>query len=662
MTPHSTPHTYHRFRSVTQQIILLLLIFVTSVAARSRGAIPLAPVAPPADVFTASNATLVWSEHLALDITLDFDQRRVRGTAQHRIINPSGAREFILDTRDLDIASVAVDGSPTGWRLGPASANGQALTIDIEPATRVVRINYQTRPSSSALRWFTASQTKGRVMPSLFTQGQPDHARSWIPVQDSPAVRMAWSATVRVPPGMLALMSARNPTASRDDGVYTFEVRQSVPAYLIVVSAGRFAFRSLDARTGIYAEPELLDDAVYEMQFLPRMFDAAERVLGPYPWDRYDLLFPPHFGGGMENTNLNFISPDHITGNRVGPVLPSGLIAHEIAHSWTGDMVTCATWSDLWLNEGSATYYEKRILEEMEGTERSEVGYYYDRRAYEDYLRNNPRLPSYITTLHRQFQGEERPGNAFNIVSYQKGELFLKMLEDRMGRSEFDSFVSEFLRGHAYRWADEKAFLTLLRARLASRSTAEIEALKLEEWIYGSGLPANVTAPNSSRIVDRVALQAEAFNRGTNASQLSTEGWTALEFNLFLQMIEMTAARMPELDSAFGFSSYPTPHIRWLLAIAITRDPVFLPVLEAYLLRGTSGSLPLWYELGRSSSGRQYAIPIYQRSRDFYSDSSRTYIEQALRLSSGKVVLPDAFDLHAPWPNDMPAKISPVRR
>ena len=226
----------------------------------------------------------------------------------------------------------------------------------------------------------------------------------------------------------------------------------------------------------------MLDDAAYEMGFVPAMVDAAERIIGDYPFERYDLIFPPGFGGGMENPNLNFIGPDAITGNRPATVPLSGLIAHELAHSWFGDMITCATWSDTWLNEGFATYYEKRILEEMQGYERAELGFHLDLGAYNSILGTG--TPEASLILHRTFTETQGPGNAFNTIAYQKGGLFLKMLEDRLGRSVFDAFIYRYVARNAYDWVDDQRFLADLQATLDSRGVSAAPLL-LQTWQIG---------------------------------------------------------------------------------------------------------------------------------------------------------------------------------
>jgi aminopeptidase N len=442
---------------------------------------------------------------------------------------------------------------------------------------------------------------------------------------------MTWDATVRVPAGLLALMSGRNPQEVRPDGVYSFEQRRPVPPYLIVLAVGRLEFRALDDRTGVYAEPEQIEDAVYEMQHVPRMMEIAEDILGPYPFERYDLLFAPQFGGGMENPELNFIGPAAITGNRPDPVLPSSLIAHELAHSWVGDMVTCATWSDTWLNEGFATYYDKRIMELIQSEERAELGYYIDRTAYESYLSSRNPPPSRLSTLHRTFEGKEKPGNAFNIVAYQKGGLFLKALEDHLGRAKFDAMMDDYLQRNAFHWVDDRAFLSAIDRALEGEPASLGESLMVNRWVYEGGLPPNVTAPRTSRTWDRVAVQAAAFRNGTPASQLATGDWTSMEENLFLQQIpDLIASHVADLDAAFDFSNRFTPPLAWMVGIAKTRDPSLMPVVERFLERGDNNSLPIWYELSQTNSGRLYAIGIFGRVRPFYSDNNRLTIEAYL--------------------------------
>jgi leukotriene-A4 hydrolase len=606
---------------------LALLLF--AVAARRRVVPPPSARIAPADIFSAAQPSDIESTHLSLDLTVDFATQTLRGSVVHSVSNHTGTRKFVVDTNGLDIDSITADGVTTTWSFGTPATNGTPLVIDIDSQTTTVRIDYRTRSTAGALRWLTAKQTRDGVMPAMWSSSEPDLARSWIPLQDTPSVRVSYDATVHVPSGEMALMSAaNNPTSINEGGIYTFSMPHSIPSYLIALTVARYGFRPLGDRNGVYAEPNLLDDTAYEMQFLPDMFAAAQRVVGTYPFERYDLVFPPKYGGGMENPELNFIGQDAITGNHAA-IFPNGIIAHEMSHSWFGDLMTCATWSDLWLNEGFATYFEKRIEEEMSALGQAEAGFYTDRQALEQYLATRP--AQRLQILHRTFVGTDRP--SFTIIWYQKGEMFLKMLEDTMGRRSFDAFIARYLQLNAYHWVDDVAFGTLLHAMLFQNPDLE-SRLQIDTWLYQGGLPSNVTAPTSSTMWDRIRVQSDAFHAGRNASQLDRTGWTLLEQLIFLQLInDVLPTRMPELDAAFGFSGMNTPPTLWLIAVARRLNSADRALLDRYLARGTSGSLPVWSTLSSNSSGLSYAIPLFNQVRDFYDTATQRQIELTLHLT-----------------------------
>jgi leukotriene-A4 hydrolase len=618
-------------RSATLAVAVLTVLF--SLGAQRRAVAPPAPARQPgADSFSAAQPREIETTHLSLDWTVDFDARVLRGSATHSVWNHTGTSTFIVDTRALDIDAVSIDGVPTTWRMGTPVTTITPLIIDITPNTRLVRIDYRTRTTADALHWLTAKQTRGHVAPFLWTISEPDFGRSWIPMQDTPSVRLTYDATVRVPPGLLAVMSAENPTEVSPDGVYHFAMRHPIPSYLIALAVGRLQFRALDERTGVYAEPELIDDAGYEMQPVPAMVDAAERIIGvPYPFERYDLLFAPQFGGGMENPRLNFIAADTITGNRPAVVPPSGLIAHELSHSWFGDFVTCSNWRDVWLNEGFATYYEKRIHEEVTGWERAEVGFVLDRNAVVDYLASNPQPR--LTVLHRDFAAGERP--SFTIIWYQKGELFLKTLEDLLGRETFDATIRTYLARNGNHWVDDVSFVESLRDVATQGDSGAESQLQLNPWIYGTGLPSNVTAPSSSALWNRVGVQASAFRSGTKATSLQTAGWGPIEVNIFVQQVnDVIPTRLADLDAGFHFSTMKTPPVQWLIAIARTLTPAYQPQLEQYLMRGTTGSLPVWSELARTTAGTTYARNVYAKAKEFYDTPTQHSIESFLHIAT----------------------------
>lgn len=591
---------------------------------------PFSPIeaAPPADVFSAADLTQVRTAHVSLDLEVDFDRYLIRGSATETIVNLTGTRTFVVDTRDLDIESVTIDGKPTTWSLGASSLIGRPLTIAIEPSTYSVRILYATKsnPKSGTLNWLAAATTLGGVSPFLYTFGEPDLTRGWIPIQDTPGVRVTYAARVRVPPGLLAVMSAKNPTETSADGIYDFMMTKPIPPYLIALAVGRMEFHDLGNRTGFYAEPEIVPDAVHDMQYLPEMFDAAQRLLGPYPFDRYDVvLMPPAFrAGGMENPQANFIHVLNCAPGNHDPVTPSLVVAHELAHSWVGDLVTCATWNDTWLNEGFATYFQDRILDEMGLAERAQLGYYFDRQGYEDYVAQTVKSPD-AQKMHRSFKKGDTP-SVFNTAAYAKGGLFLKMIEDTAGRQAFDGFIREWLTRFRFHWADDRAVLATLRDTIEGA-----DSLQLDTWIYGSGMPSNVTAPRSAAIWDRMTAAATAFASGKSLASLGAKSWTPTERDIFLRTAtSYLSAHMADLEATFGMTSMNTPSIHWELAVATSLWAPALPSFERFLMRGGGNVVAVYQTLAKTPAGRTYALDVYKRARPYYDWNTQANVDAVL--------------------------------
>jgi aminopeptidase N len=619
-----------------RRLLLILTTVLFLVAARHRAVRhpadwPLGTA--PADTFSFAQPSEVTTRHLSLDLTVDFNQRLVRGTTTLDIENLTGTRTLVLDTYELNVTGVTLDaGTPAVWSYGAASQHSRALNITIEPSTKKVTIAYSAG-GLTGLFWNTAEQSYGRVQPYLYSLNEPVGARSWIPSQDTPAVRSTYSATIRVPQGMLALMSANgNATSANDTGVYTFLMNYPVPSYLVALAVGRLEFRALDERTGVYAEPELLDDAAWELQYLPEMMDVAEDIAGEFPFSRHDVLFmpPTYVVGGMEHPMLNFVDPGIITRNRPADPLPSTLIAHELAHSWAGDSATLATWNDVWLNEGITSYLTHRIIEVMSGPERAEYGYFNDRRNYAGYVEN---AQPASTLLHRNVPS---PGTGFGSTGYVKGALFIKTLEDHIGRARFDDFLQRYFRAFAYRWVDDQQFLAFLRA---TALTPDVEQqVRLDEWLYQPGLPSNVTAPTSSAIYNRAQQRASAFASGTHITQLQPLTWTPVDLDGFFALVPAAVlrSRMAEVDAALGLSMRTTPPLAWLThATHAHYAPANAAVERALMRGGPSGWIfSLYNALAANDHAR--ALNIFSRARGRYRDDIEDDVEQILGLSSLK--------------------------
>jgi leukotriene-A4 hydrolase len=583
---------------------------------------------PPHDAFTFSNTSEVTTRHLSLDLTVDFQQQRLSGTATLELENLTGTRALVLDTERLDVSSVKLDGSTNAtWSFGPATVDRRPLNITIEPTTRFVTITYATSPAASGLNWNTAEQSYGRKQPYLYSLNEPVGARSWIPIQDTPAMRLTYDAVLHVPRGLLGLMSAsENPTVANDTGVYRFESPYRIPPYLVALAVGRLEFHEFDERTGVYAEPELMEDAAFELQYLPEMVNAAERIAGRFPFQRHDvLLMPPTFtAGGMEHPELNFIAPfGLITGNHPNPPQPSPLVAHELSHSWAGDATTLATWNDVWLNEGITSYLTLRIIEEMSGAERAELSWFNDRRSYAAYAKNV--TDPAVTLLHRE---APYPFAGFGSTGYTKGELFAKTLEDTIGRQTFDAFLRRYFQLFAFRWVDDQTFLAALHELVLDADPSLEPALHLHEWLYEPGLPANVTAATSSAMFSRVQQRIAQFSNGTPLAQLSPAAWKPGELELFLAGASSTAvqAHMAEIDTTFGLSAMNAPPLDWLrLSIFSHYEPGWAAV-ERALLRG-GNQVPALHSR---------TLAVFAQARKRYHPDVEAQVAAMLGLSSAK--------------------------
>lgn len=590
------------------------------------------------DVHSYGNPGEVIVRHLDLDWDVRFDRQTLDGTATlqiERVVH--SADRLRLDTRDLSISNVelSVDGqdwSQTTFILGDADPIlGAPLEIALSPEATAVRVTYATSPGASGVQWLEPSQTAGKQHPFMFTQSQAIHARSWIPLQDSPGVRVTYRATVRTPPALRAVMSAAHEAGPPLGGAFSFEMRQPIPAYLIALAVGDLDFRAMTARTGVYAEPSVVDSAAAEFEDTEAMMAATERLYGPYRWERYDLLvLPPSFPfGGMENPRLTFATPTIIAGDKSLVVL----VAHELAHSWSGNLVTNATWRDFWLNEGFTVYLERRILEEVFGRARVDMEATLDRATLDDEL---ARLEAPDQILHVDLSGRD-PDDGMTQVPYLKGELLLRLLEDTVGRERFDRFLRGYFDHFAFRSITTSDFVTYLQEHLLTGVQPDVvDALQLDTWLEHPGLPAN--APRSeSDALTRVRERADSWAGGdVAAAALETTAWTTQEWLHFLTSVpdSLTVDQMQELDTAFGFTEAGNSEVAhlWLLTAIRNEYAPAYPRLESYLIEIGRRKLikPLYDELVKTADGRTRAQAIYERARPGYHPISASSIDEVV--------------------------------
>lgn len=556
--------------------------------------------------------------HLALELEVSFEKKLLKGIAHVHFKN-KGVQKLLLDTHDLCIEKVEDNGKPLSFRLHEKIEHlGSALEIDVSPETSVVSIHYQTSPEAQALQWLAPDQTAGKKFPFLYTQSQPHLARSWIPCQDSPGIRFTYQARVKVPKQYLALMSATNPQTKNNEGVYDFRMNQPIPAYLIALAVGDIDFKSVGERTGVYAEPPLLAKAVKEFEDMEKMLQAAEKLYGVYRWERYDVLvMPPSFPfGGMENPRLTFATPTILAGDKS---LVS-LIAHELAHSWSGNLVTNATWEDLWLNEGFTVYFENRIMEEIYGESVANMLALISYKELQEELQTMQFGDD--TKLKINLSGRN-PDEGITGIAYEKGFFFLKLLEEKIGRPQFDAFLREYFEQHAFQSMDTERFLRFLRTKLLNTIDGIEGQIEVEKWVYGNGLPDNCPKIFSDKF-ELAFQEAKNFEKGTPADKLATRNWTYQQWIHFLTSLSspLSHEQLASLDKAFKFTQSGNSEILfvWLKqCIRSNYSPVY-PIVSQFL--GTVGRrkfvVPLYEELLKQKFTVQMAKNLYQKYRSNY--------------------------------------------
>lgn len=562
--------------------------------------------------------------HIALDLNVDFEAKRIGGTATLDIDRKPDAKEIVLDDKGLEIESIADGaGQPLQWKVGAADPKlGSPLAVTLGPDTKRLVIKYKSAPDAGALQWLTPEQTAGKKKPYLFSQGQAIENRSWIPTQDSPGIRQTWEATIHVPAGLTAVMSApkaAEPITQGGESVFSYRMDHSVAPYMIAIGVGDLAFKSLGPRTGVWTEPVMLDRAAKELEDTEKMVEAAEKLYGPYRWGRYDLLvLPPAFPyGGMENPTLTFLTPTFIAGDKS---LVS-LVAHELAHSWSGNLVTNATWADSWLNEGVTSYFENRIMEALYGPRRArqEAALSFDEieKAFAEEGRNAP-----ITRLNLP-PAQAVPDGGTSGIIYDKGAVFLRTMEKIVGREKWDAYLRSYFDRHAFQPMTSALFLADMRANLVNGDKALEQKLQLDDWVYKPGLPSNVVRPDPAAFAE-VDQAVKAFASG-GPVPAAFGSWTTAEKMRFLNKLprKMPTARLEELNRRLKLNEVGNYEVMfsWLdLAIRNRFDPA-VPALERFLT--TQGRRrfvrPLIETLAEDRQwGRPIAVRIYRVARASY--------------------------------------------
>jgi leukotriene-A4 hydrolase len=594
------------------------------------------------DVHSRAEPDRFITRHFVLDLEVDFATQRLHGHVTLEIDRvDASARELVLDTRDLVIAAVATApvGSDaftaTAYTLDPRhAALGSALRIAMPPSAARVRIKYSTSPDASGLQWLGPEQTAGRRQPFMYSQAQAVHARSFVPLQDTPRVRATYAATLRVPAGLVAVMAAEpDPGNARGAAVFRFHMPQPIPSYLLAVAVGDLEFAATGKRTGVWAEPSMLEAAAWEFGDAETMLERTEALYGPYRWGRYDVLvLPPSFPyGGMENPRLTFMTPTLLAGDRS----LVGVLAHELAHSWSGNLVTNATWRDVWLNEGFTTYFERRIMEAVYGEERARMEWGVGLQDLRIALADLPPGQEWRGTMAPDLSTHlDEEGSA---VAYELGALFLYQLEQKYGRAALDAFLAKWFDQHAFTSVTTPQFVRELRDGLIARDPSRIDRGFLRRWIDEPGLPADAVLVPSDAFA-RVDAQRQRWESGElPTAALETLRWTVQEWLQFLNGVQRPHAVAPlaELDRRFALTGHRNAEIAhaWYRLALASEYPGLEPALERYLTGIGRVRLirPLYVDLMKTPEGAQFARRVYPVARPGYHPIAQRALDRVVK-------------------------------
>ncbi|KAK3833938.1 MAG: peptidase family M1-domain-containing protein [Linnemannia elongata] len=607
------------------------------------------------DPNSQSNLDEVKTSHIHLNLAVDFVAKTLAGSAELDIeAIADNVSKLILDTSFITIHSATLNDAPLKYTLADRNEKyGSALTIELGKAlakgdkAKVV-IGYATTEECTACQWLEPSQTVGKKHPYLFTQCQAIHARSMVPCQDSPSIKLTYSANINAP--LRAVMSAV-PTGEekQTNGTTTYKFHQKtrMPSYLIALAVGNLEGREIGPRSTVWTEPEVIEAAAWEFVDTESFIRTGEELLTPYDWGRYDLLvLPASFPyGGMENPCLTFVTPSLLAGDRS----LVDVVAHEIAHSWMGNLVTTENWEHFWLNEGFTVFVERKILGRMQGKEHAEfsaiIGHKAMVESVEMYGNDHP-----FTALRPCLRGED-PDDAFSSIPYEKGFNLLYYLEKHLGGPEvFEPYVRAHVQefaGRSINTDDWKAFLySFMEKNFGQEKVDLLNKVDWEAWLAGTGMP-----PVENKFDDTLAKacnclckkwdHSRTVEKPTEFSPKDIEEFSPTQKVVFLERVSeldsLPHSHLELMDQTYGLTQVRNAEIkfRWhMICLKANYEKMYPEVAE---FASTMGRMKFCRSLLRAlylaKNGAELARATFKKHRAFYHPIAATMIAKDLGLA-----------------------------
>ncbi|KAK3906440.1 peptidase family M1-domain-containing protein [Staphylotrichum tortipilum] len=611
-------------------------------------------MAPVRDPNTQSNYDAWRTRHTMADFAVDFAAKCLRGSVVIELESQTdrASTEIILDSSFVDVADITLNAAPSKWevkdRTGPSGSPVHIAVPDGAGKGEVVKLGIQlaTTDKCTALQWLSPAQTSNKKAPFMFSQCQAIHARSIFPCQDTPDVKSTYDFVIRSPHVVVAsgVPLPEATEAAGDDKIYKFRQNVPIPSYLFALASGDIASAPIGRCSSVCTGPNELKASQWELEDdMDKFLDAAEKIVFPYRWGEYNVLvLPPSFPyGGMENPIFTFATPTIISGDRQN----IDVIAHELAHSWSGNLVTNGSWEHFWLNEGWTVYLERRILASIHNNNAyfdfsAIIGWKHLEMSVEEFGADHE-----YTKLCINHKGID-PDDAFSSVPYEKGFHFIYSLDRLVGRENFDKFIPHYFAKWANKSLDSYEFKQTFLDFFSTPEYASLQGKLAEiDWegrFYTPGLPPKPEFDTS--LVDVCfQLAGKWKQKDFSPSSSDTSSWTGNQVLVFLNLVQnfeepLTVEQSQSMGKVYGLADSKNVELKaayYQIAMRAKDTSAYPGIVE---LLGEVGRMKFVRTLFRSLTkvDRDLAVKTFEKNRDFYHPICRALVEKDLGLAEAE--------------------------